>query len=173
MKRLAYLLTLVLAGCSDDKGGTPAEAYQSVLTQWQARAPFDLLGRPCHSDDGRTPDEECYAFEKPRRWSGVIWQNDYFHNQFVAGAVGPKSPVGVRYTGVLTSVAARGCSGALCRPMHSESSLDDPGPELKAFRVTFVGRRTAYPGRYGHSGHFEHLIMVDRMIMEQELPSNK
>lgn len=161
---------LVLAGCSEDKGNFPAEAYRSVWTQWQARAPLDLLGRPCWSDGGPISDEKCYAFESARRWSGVIWQNDYFENRFVAGAGGPKVPVGVRETGVLTSAAERDCRGALCRPFHNSKGPDDPGPELKAFRVTFLGRRTAYPGHYGHAGHFEHLIIVDRMISEQEIP---
>lgn len=170
MRRLGYLLMVVLAGCSVDKSALPPEAYRSVWSQWQARAPLELLGRPCWSNDAPIPATECYVFEGPRRWSGVIWQNDYFENRFVSGNVGPKLPVNARQTGVLTNNGVGRCRGALCRPFHNSKGPDDPGPKLKAFNVTFVGRRTAYPGHYGHAGHFEHLIIVDRMILEQELP---
>lgn len=172
MKPFLYLLTLTLVGCSNGNGSVPVKAYRSLWAQVQAQAPLRILGLPCRSGGFPVPAEECFRFEKPRRWSGVIWQNDYFENRFVSGATGPRHPAGVRETGVLTSVQKPDCRGAFCRPIHHSNGPNDPEPELKAFKVTFVGRRTAYPGRYGHAGHFEHLIIADRMIAEQELPSN-
>lgn len=35
---------------------------------------------------------------------------------------------------------------------------------MELFRVEFIGRRTVYPGTYGHLGGYDHYIIADRVI---------
>lgn len=39
----------------------------------------------------------------------------------------------------------------------------------RAMLVDFIGRRTLYPGSYGHLSLFRHGIIVDRVIAAREL----
>ena len=40
---------------------------------------------------------------------------------------------------------------------------------LRAFRIDFVGRQTVVPGRYGHLGGSEHLIIMDRLLSAERI----
>ena len=104
---------------------------------------------------------ECYKFDSPRRWKGFA------------------------YLGFETS---RFCP----EPAH-DCSNDTPGdyiwlsaaPSIKAppwdgdtspqlFEVDFIGRKTTYPGHYGH-GAFEQEIIADRLISMKriEIPNEE
>jgi hypothetical protein len=47
------------------------------------------------------------------------------------------------------------------------------GPELTdgIYEVEFVGRRTKSPGRFGHMGQYDHLMIADHFMSVRKLPN--
>ena len=170
MKRLiAAMLVMILAGCKERMASfaayrDPKDALISL---------FPVFGYPCASvekfDDVKfvasKPTDECFKMEKPRRFRG-IWIDEFEGSTFYEG---------------ITSVSAAK------RRMASNSAAPDSKvewltwhrgnrvPELtsRVVLIDFVGRRTAYPGHYGHMGGSDSEIIVDRMIFAREIYRSK
>lgn len=89
------------------------------------------------------PTDQCVHMEPARVWRGQ-WINQYEHTVFCpANLDEDKCPVPNNRTWL---------SGAT-------------GGEIgHRYRVSFVGRKTKYPGGYGHFGLYQSEIIVDRMI---------
>lgn len=92
--------------------------------------------------------DECFEKMPARRWSG-LWERGWEWTSFC------------RET-------AKECP---IRADHGDIWLEGAeaaykGPELVdgLYRIEFVGRRTKYPGYFGHLNQYDHLMVVDRMI---------
>jgi hypothetical protein len=170
MKKVAFLLLIsTLSGCSPGDG-TPPEAYVTWADRLVARFPvLAEFHELCRDGEVKRAYEHCYRFEKQRRWSGIIVQNDYYESAFYPGRAGFASepPHSSRYA-VAGLPPRHECQSALCRPLDGDAP-DEDRPPPKAFAVEFIGRRTAVEGRYGHMGIFGHQIIVDRLLAERAI----
>ncbi len=94
------------------------------------------------------PTDQCVQMEPARVWRGQ-WISQYEHTVFCPEQAGQKEcPVPNERTWL---------SGAI-------------GGEIgHRYFVSFVGRRTKYPGGYGHFGLYDSEIIVDRMISLEKL----
>jgi hypothetical protein len=109
-----------------------------------------LTGRP----------EDCFKFDPPRRWKG-LWYAAFEESRFC-----PEP--------------ARQCSSA--KPGEWISPEAGPGvvvPHYNGessavmFAVDFIGRKTSYPGGYGHQGQSNQEIIIDRMIAMKRIEPPK
>jgi hypothetical protein len=152
---------LMLAGCSDGSR-TPAKAYR----HWGDRLSVGLglagLTHPC----SRVREDivefigtaQCFHMTAPTRFRGV-WLDEFEHSCFIPGA----------------STVTSACDGPSGIWLDVETNRI-PGldrteqSETRAFLIDFVGRRTLYPGSYGHLGMSEHEVIVDRLFSARPLP---
>jgi len=137
---------LLLCGCGD--AGTYAH--------WEDRlgaATGGLFGQPClRGETDRLPDDQCYRMAPPERMRG-IWIDEFEGSRFLPG---------------LTAAPAADPAG----PRIWLDMDAHPVPALPAERrrpggvylVDFIGRRTLYPGHYGHMGMSEQEVVVQRLI---------
>ena len=98
------------------------------------------------------PLEDCFQFDAPRRWTGR-W--------FIAFEVSRFCPD-----------TARQCSlqepgewiWLTTAPSVSLPQYKGPQALISAFKVDFIGRKSTYPGGYGHMESADQEIIIDRMI---------
>lgn len=140
-------------------GETPPQAYLDKADRWMAETGRSLPGRPVPCAYTRIENgvevtssidtDKCVHMAPPKRWSG-LWRNQFEGSRFCPAPVrecAPDTPgVGIWL-----------------------SWDKGPDPSGGLYRVEFIGRRTAYPGRYGHLGVAEHEMIVDRMLAISEL----
>src|SRR3954470_2501612 len=158
------LLILLLAGCSS-QDATPARAYRDPVDRLRVALGLDgVIGHVCYQESGGVSIfigmTRCYRFGPPRRMRGV-WRDAFEGSEFFPGRTaapgeGERSGIWLWVEENATVSAALGPgSGAL-------------PPRL--IRLDFVGRRTLYPGRYGHLGLSSDFVVVDRLVSAQVLP---
>ena len=168
MTRWPACLALALLSSCAPKGPIPADAYASLSDRLHARFPlFKDWAELCLANGRRLPHRVCLRFDPPRRWSGVIVQDEYSDNHFYPGrlsATGPNRRPPIYLVADLPVLAE--CQNPTCRPFSPDGSARRPA----AFEVEFVGRRTTIGGRYGHAGMFDHEILIDRMIRQRSIP---
>ena len=93
--------------------------------------------------------EDCFEMMPSQFWRG-IWFDGFEGSQFCAAP-------------------ATDCSFE----MKPRVWIDVPGRKCCTFDlydVEFIGRRTKYPGVFGHMGGFDHEMVVDRMISMRRIP---
>jgi hypothetical protein len=170
-KLLPLILMMVTVSCSPPTVGTSPLAYSSGWDRLLVKHPWlQVLRRVCVKNGSLLPDEQCYRFEAPRRWSGIIIHNDNFQNYFYPGRSGYSRERSRSSTyGVTNAPVRRYCQSAVCRPLGPQTPSEEP--DAKAYYIEFVGRRTAHEGPYGHMGVFGHLIVVDRILAERQIPT--
>jgi hypothetical protein len=103
------------------------------------------------------PQEECYKFDSPRRWKG-LWLGAFETSSFCPEPARSCDTPGERIwleVGPSAHLPYRRWNG-------------DTSPVL--YQVDFVGRKTAYPGWYGHVGRYQQEIIMDRLISIRRLP---
>ena len=180
MKSLHYLVTIFfIAGCtpdvpvveseskitvSDDDlivfdvtpfGDIPYMAYIDPIDQQRALSRMDGIDEPCMREkmlDGETVvtrllTDQCVFMEPAKVWHGR-WLNQYEHSVFCPFEAKQKE-----------------CNGARTDIWLSGASLD--GAIGKSYLISFVGRKTRYPGGpggYGHLSSYASEIIVDRVI---------
>ncbi len=167
LRLAAAILSALLGGCSRaDRAPyeTPAQAYRSWDDRFVAATGFPLPWRPYPCSTEKTVQfrgetfrvmenkltDQCVHMTARTRWRGV-WKTEFEGSQFCPGARSE-------------------CSLRSARPwiwMNAGVKTELNG---KLYRVEFEGRRTRFPGGYGHMGEFDHEIIVDRMISIEELP---
>lgn len=94
--------------------------------------------------------DRCYRFGPPQRFNG-LWAAGFELSRFCAPP-------------------AKECSHFA--PPGNETWIEGAGKYLAPedqrrdglFAVDFIGRRSMYPGTYGHSNQYEHAIIVERML---------
>lgn len=139
-------------------GDIPYMAFIHPIDQQRALERPESLGyvTPCTREktvDGykvneHLPTDQCVHMEPARVWRGQ-WISQYEHTVFCpAEAEQNECPVPNERTWL---------SGAI-------------GGEIgHRYFVSFVGRKTKYPGGYGHFGLYDSEIIVDRMISLEKL----
>jgi len=132
----------------------------------------DHLAReaPCtHIDAGiivGIPVDQCFKMEEPRRYRG-IWIDEFEGQAFIPeGTDPPRWPS--------PGSTSPGWRERLERARAASIWLDVErvGLEHKGgrkMRIDFVGRKTLYPGYYGHLGMSGSEIIVDRVISLKEI----
>ncbi|MDZ3833739.1 MAG: hypothetical protein U0S50_18285 [Sphingopyxis sp.] len=146
-------------------------------------------GQGCHRYDGRLirdapckyriepgltgskPTDQCYKMEAPRRYRGV-WVDEFEGQAFIPeGAEAPVWPRSNPRSPAWRKEADRAIAATIW--LHVERAhLDHEGQRSRRKFIEFVGRKTRYPGNYGHMGMSGHWIIVDRMISLRECPKS-
>jgi hypothetical protein len=166
-------MLLSLAACGD---GTPLAAYQHPLDAAAAVLPLDVVGIHSCADarivdgakviEGR-PLDQCYKMEPQRRFRG-IWLDQFEGSRFYEGLTNVQQ--------VRAAIEARLKQRERSSEWLSfakEDASTEPSPTARLVSVEFLGRRTAYPGRYGHMGISGSEVLVDRMIAARSLYVSK
>jgi hypothetical protein len=103
------------------------------------------------------PWDQCLRFTKPTRWRG-LWEVGFEWSEFCP-APATKCPIAAQRGGIWLDFA----DGAYKGPRLSDG----------LFEVEFTGRRTVYPGNFGHLGMYAHEMIVDRMISIKQVPDRQ
>lgn len=160
---LAVLLAACLNGCSEHAWTAPS--YRNSWHRFLVSFGLDerLEVPPCFRvvEFGiqHVGEEACFRFGPPARMQGV-WLPEFEGSSFFQNArVRPTRDFSRSQTWLdLDS-----------RVVLPKLGVRDDG-ELKAVAVDFVGRRSIFPGMYGHLGGSRHYIIVDRLISAKLLP---
>ena len=108
---------------------------------------------PCQ-DPGR-----CLKYDGPRRMKG-LWRNDFEGSQFC--------PAPAKTCGYVMS--DKRTNPVIWLDFSVSLPADHKGNGLGGlYAIDFIGRRSAYPGYYGHMGVFDEEVIVDRMISMKEI----
>ena len=188
---LAFAATAVSAAAFGQFVAPNPEVFARAEDQERAR----LLSKPCAEADeghgcyrydgrlirdfpcayhiepgviGSLPTDQCYKMEAPRRYRGV-WIDEFEGQRFIPEGTNP--PEWPR-----TDPKSAGWREQFERARLATIWLDveraNPGHERQrggrmAF-IEFIGRKTMYPGDYGHMGMSGQEIVVDRLISLRE-----
>jgi hypothetical protein len=149
--RTVALLLLALSACKQQKPALTGAEIRNL-----ERALPGLNGRcldkiraggvqalPMHVE------EDCFELEATKQWVGY-WRLDFEESSFCA-SLAPECFYGAEQ-GLVWLVPAKNMAGP---------QLDQSGG---IYAVRFVGRRTRFPGLYGHSGGSIHAIILDRIL---------
>jgi hypothetical protein len=163
----ASWLAMSLTGCSSE-----ALPYRNPLDRLMVGLRLNELGyHACgHSvvEGGieviePIPAEQCYRFGPRMRMRG-LWLCEFEGSEFVQNAVEPPDSSTFYPNGTWLAWTQR--AGIPCRPYY-------PYPkEPTVFAIDFVGRLSAYPGRYGHLGGSRNLVLVDKLLSIRRLNSS-
>lgn len=134
-------------------GDIPYMAFIHPIDRQRALARTATQGydEPCtrkmtvdgYEENEQLPTDQCVYMEPAKVWRGH-WINQYEHTVFCSA-----------------DAEQNGCPVPNDRTWLSGAMGGEIGHR---YRVSFVGRKTKYPGGYGHFGLFQSEIIVDRMI---------
>ena len=182
----------VMFGCGVAQAGPldppKPEVYLRAEDQERAR----LLSKPCSAADvghgcyrfgnhaqrelpctyhigtdaiGALPTDQCYKMDKPRRFRGV-WIDEFEGQAFIPE--GTKAPEWPRH---LYSRSPRwqeqfnrAQAATIWLDVERAKVKHEFGAGGRKMVIDFVGRKTTYPGSYGHMGMSGNEIIVDRVI---------
>jgi hypothetical protein len=116
------------------------------------------------------PTDQCYKMERPRRYRGV-WVDEFEGQRFIAEGTSP--PEWPRNDPKSPRWRERFEQARLATVWLDASRVTfDQKPRQRGGKwfIEFLGRRTLYPGAYGHLGMSGQEIIVDRMISLRECP---
>lgn len=134
----------------------PPEAYLRPEDQERARH-YDINDMPCATESGNyiseLPTDQCVRMTPTQRFEG-LWRNDFEGSRFC--------PAPARTCSFDTQGTRIWLDMVASLPQHGWR----PGG---LYAVTFVGRRTLFPGRYGHMGLDQHEVIVDQFVSVREL----
>ena len=147
------------------------------------------VGRGCYRYDGRAmreapctyhvdastigslPTDQCYQMEAPRHYRGV-WVDEFEGQRFIPQGTNPPEWPRTNPTFPGWRKQAERARLAAIWLDTSRINLDrKSGPRGAKRLIEFVGRKTMYPGAYGHLGMSGQEIIVDRMISLRECPA--
>jgi hypothetical protein len=165
---LLALLMLPLGACNQRQ--PPAEVYRSAWHRMVVTLHLEpIFGSPCFVKEktqfGDTyafiGEDKCYRLNPPERIDG-IWHYEFEGSQLLTSAEFAKGDLWSHdHTWLEPS-------------MHLPDGLcDKDGPCDGDFHVVFIGRRSQYPGRYGHLGGSRNLVLMDRLISIERMPAAK
>lgn len=170
--RIAVAL-LALSAC--DQRAAPLAAYRHPIDAAESILPLNLFGvYSCASRrkiDGVNileglPLDQCYKMQPARRFRG-IWLDEFEGSTFFEGFsdIGKvKSEIRLRMKKPAAYGEWLGWNENRKNPVLSSS-----GGDARLVAIDFVGRKTAYLGRYGHMGMSNSEIIVDRVISAQPI----
>lgn len=119
---------------------------------------------------GSLPTDQCFRMEPPQRYRG-IWIDEFEGQQFVPeGQTVPDWPRGDVRSAKGREAFDRARAATIWLDVdHADVGHDWRNGGRRMF-VEFIGRKTAYPGSYGHMGMSGHELIIDRMISMRECP---
>ena len=195
-KRLAVAVAFALVGLDAAWAGFMDPPNPEVFARAGDRERARLLSKPCTKTDaghgcyrfgGRLirespcmehvdpqtlrglPTDQCYKMDPPRRFRG-IWIDAFEGQAFIPEGTTP--PIWPR-----TDPKSPGWRQQFERAQAATIWLDVDRVHLghdfnrggRKLRIDFVGRKTTYPGGYGHLGMSGNEIIVDRVISLKEI----
>lgn len=114
---------------------------------------------------GSRPTDQCVRMEPPRRYRG-IWVDAFEGQRFIAdGTAPPEWPRTDPTSPGWREQAERARAAAIWLDVSRVQGVGHDyrnGPRRMA--IEFVGRKTMFPGAYGHMGMSSNEIIVDRLI---------
>lgn len=122
---------------------------------------------------GSLPTDQCYKMEAARRYRGV-WVDEFEGQAFIPeGTKAPEWPRGDPKSPEWREQADR----AIAATIWLDVGRTNIGHKWqrgghRAF-IEFIGRKTMYPGNYGHMGMSGQEIVVDRVISLRECPETR
>ena len=140
----------------------PRDAFASLL-------PLDALGiYPCASRQKESgievivgvPVDQCFKMLPAKRFQG-IWLDEFEGSIFVDGVrdvEAAKAELRRRLAAPAAHMEWLGWDDT------NRADLLPPSSNARLVAIDFIGRRTMYPGRYGHMGMSNSEVVVDRMI---------
>jgi hypothetical protein len=174
---------------------TPPDPHVFIHPEDQARA--RLLNTPCTEADagrgcyrwagrlirdypcsyaidaqtrGSRPTDQCYKMEPARTYRG-IWIDEFEGQAFIPdGTTPPGWPTSDPKSPGWREAAER---ARAARIWLTTDRVDLPHKRQAGTRrvlLEFVGRKTMYPGAFGHMGMSGHELIVDRVLSERECP---
>lgn len=155
------MLGLVLGGCEKPKDWVPIYPPE-FLSHWSDRQKErfpelqTIFGPSCiwRMDDIET----CFRMTEPKKWTG-LWRIGFEESRFCEDHHYRAAEMCDDY------FYGRGAAWLT-------GDLGLPRKELggSLYRVEFIGRRTQYPGTFGHMGGYDYEIVVDRPISIRKVP---
>lgn len=130
---------------------------------------------PCtyHSRDGAIgslPTDQCYKMETARTYRGV-WIDVFEGQSFIpAGAKAPQWPRRDPKSPEWRKQADRAIAATIWLDAERVNLGDKWQRGARRAFIEFVGRKTMYPGNYGHMGLSGQEIIVDHVISLRECP---
>jgi hypothetical protein len=104
--------------------------------------------------------EECYKLDPPQRWRG-IWYAAFEVSRFC-----PESERQCSLAGPGEWIDLEEGHGVVLPRYDGE-------PSPIAFDIDFIGRKTSYPGHFGHPPGQSDVIIVDRLISAKSIQPTK
>ena len=195
--RLMLALVCTMAGGSTAAVGQVASSDTRVFARAEDQARARLLGKPCTEADvghgcyrydgrlvreapclyhidaetmGSLPTDTCYKMEAPRRYRG-IWVDEFEGQSFVPeGTKAPEWPRGNRSSPEWIKQVDRAIAATIWLDVERAKVGHKWQQGGRKVFIEFVGRKTRYPGNYGHMGMSGQEIIVDRVISLRECP---
>lgn len=125
--------------------------------------------QPCayhigHDAIGFVPTDQCYRMDQPRRYRGV-WVDEFEGQVFIpAGSRAAEWPRGDARSPGWKAKFEKARSATIWLDVE-RVKLDHEWRKVgRRMRIEFIGRKTLYPGYYGHMGMSGQEIIVDRLI---------
>lgn len=116
------------------------------------------------------PFAQCYKLERSRRFRG-IWVDQFEGQAFIPeGTKAPVWPTGDPRSPKWRKQIDRAIAASIWLDVESANVGHKMQQGGRRVLIEFVGRKTMYPGHYGHMGMSGHLIIVDRVISFRECP---
>jgi hypothetical protein len=167
MRMLLLASLLILSGCSLSSRDPAPESYRSAwdrfVVGWRLEG---IFGYACTREEihsgvkvlAAIPSEQCYRFNPPERIEGV-WIDEFEGVRLLTNA---QYDAGIRYI-------EDDSTWLEVKPADQRPGTGPPDYTPRVFRIVFIGRRSTYPGEYGHFGMSRHLVLLDRMISIEEI----
>lgn len=197
--RLMLAVTCAAAFGSTTAFGQFAPLNPEVFAREEDQARARLLSKPCTEADvghacyrydgrlvretpctyhvdaetiGSLPIDKCYKMDPPRRYRGV-WVDEFEGQSFIPeGTKAPEWPRGDPKSPEWRKQADRVIAATIWLDVERAKIGHDWQRGGRKVFIEFVGRKTRYPGNYGHMGMSGQEIIVDRMISLRECPKN-
>ena len=113
---------------------------------------------------GSIPTDQCYKMEPPRRYRG-IWVDEFEGQAFIPeGSTPPEWPRADPKSAGWRQQFERARAATIWLDMSRVYVDGEHRPRGRKWIIEFVGRKTMYPGEYGHMGLSGHEIIVDRVL---------
>jgi len=165
-------LCLGLGAC--DKGAPPLAAYRHPRDALASVLPLHWFGvHVCgavQKENGMdviigVPVDQCYKMRPAQRFHG-IWLDEFEGSRFFENARDADS-VKAQMRRSLNDPTVP--SEWLDWPINGKTIRPRNLRESRLVALEFIGRRTAYPGRYGHMGVARSEVVVDRIILARTI----
>ncbi|WP_296614099.1 hypothetical protein [Sphingomonas sp.] len=119
---------------------------------------------------GFVPTDQCYKMDAPRRYRGV-WIDEFEGQKFIPeGTRAPEWPRGNPQSPEWQKKADQAIAATIWLDVDRAKLGHKWQQGGRRVFIEFIGRKTMYPGNYGHMGMSGQEIIVDRVIAQRQCP---